>query len=213
MWSDHTLDTFAAPEMSKFVSASIPDVSEYVTKREWWVRHFFMNTTLRGAPTAPYRQYMINFLRRTELAFQEYDLARERTLQYLDSPSGQGIGHYMAAIGHWEVFLGQAWHAILFISYMGGNSGKDIYKSGEGSIEERLNFLYNRSKHAESSINSDYYPEDSTLCIWLYNEGLKVVDGHLTFSEMHEVLRDLAKWADYVEAPSTMREKLADDLR
>ncbi len=156
---------------------------------------------------------MMNFLRRTELAFQEYDLARERTFQHLNSPRGQGIGHYMAAIGHWEVFLGQAWHAILLLSYIGGLNGQGIYEAGEGTIEERMNFLYNRSKHAEKSITGDFYPEDSTLCLWLYNEGLKVTDGHLTFLEMHEVLRNLAKWADRVEDPVTMREKILEDVK
>ena len=212
-WSDYALDKFAAPEMSSFTSTTIPEVSEYATNREWWVRHFFLSSILRGTPPAPYRQYMMNFLRRTELAFQEYDLARERTLQHLESPHGQGIGHYMAAIGHWEVFLGQAWHAVLLLSYIGGLNGQGIYKSGEGTIEERMNFLYNRSKHAEKSITGDFYPEDSTLCLWLYNEGLKVTDGHLTFLEMHEVLGDLAKWADRVEDPVTMRERIPEDLR
>jgi hypothetical protein len=80
-----------------------------------------------------------------------------------------------------------------------------------------LNFLYNRSKHAEKSINGAFYPEDSTLCLWLCNNGLKVTsdhqtDGHLTFLEMFGVLEDLGKWADRVQDPATLREKLVQDM-
>lgn len=212
-WSDYALDKFVAPEMSKFTAASIPDVSKYQDNREFWVRHFFLSTVTRATPSDPIRQYMANFLRRTEMAFQEYELARGRTVQYLETPRGRGVSHYMAAIGHWEVFLGQAWHATLLLTYMAGlDASKDIYKQEDGSIEQRMNFLYNRSKHAEKSINNDFYPKDGTLCLWLCNDGLKVVGSHLTFNEMAEVLGDLAMWADRVQDPATMREKVARDV-
>jgi hypothetical protein len=216
-FSDHALDTYMAPELSKFTSASIPDVSAYAQKREWWVRNFFLNSMLGTTVDAPVRQYMVNYLRRAELAFQEYELGRERTLNYLETPRGGGIGHYMAAIGHWEVFLGQAWHANQLLSYMVGWNGQGIFSQGDGSPEERLNFLYNRSKHAESSISGDFYPENGTLCLWLYNDGLKVKGdekkgGHLTFAEIFEILEELGKWADRIEDPGTLREKVLADL-
>jgi hypothetical protein len=215
-WSDYALDTFVAPELSKFTDASIPDVSRYKESREWWVRHFFLNSMFRATVASPYRQYMLNFLRRAELSFQEYELARERTLKYLENPRNRGTGHYVAAIGHWEMFLSQAWHTYLLFSYIDGRNGKDIFKLGDGTEEERLNFLYNRSKHAESTINGDFYPKESTLCIWLYNDGLKVTsdlktDGHLTFLEMFGMLQEFAKWADLVEDPATLREKVVRD--
>jgi len=216
-WSDFALDKFVAPELSKFTAASIPDVSQYKEGREWWVRNFFLSSMLRGTPDPPYRQYMLNFLRRAELSFQQYEFARERTLKYLESPRNRGTGNYMAAIGHWEVFLSQAWHAYLLLSYMAGLNGQGIFKPGDNSEAERLNFLYNRSKHAEKSINGAFYPEDSTLCLWLCNNGLKVTsdhqtDGHLTFLEMFGVLEDLGKWADRVQDPATLREKLVQDM-
>jgi hypothetical protein len=215
-WSDHALDTFVAPELSKFTEASIPDVSTYNQSREWWVRNFFLNSMLRVTVASPYRQYMLNFLRRAELCFREYELARERTLRYLENPRNRGTGHYVAAIGHWEVFLSQAWHAYLLFSFIDGRNGKGIFKRGDGSEEERLNFLYNSSKHAETTIEGDSYPAESTLCLWLYNDGLKVtstskIDGHLTFAEMFGMLEDFAKWADRVQDPATLREKIVRD--
>jgi hypothetical protein len=216
-WSDYALDKFVAPEMSKFTAASIPDVGEYNESREWWVRNFFLSSMLRGTPDPPYRQYMLNFLRRAELSFQQYELARDRTLKYLESPRNKGTGNYMAAIGHWEVFLGQAWHAYLLLSYMAGQNGQGIFESGDNSEAERLNFLYNRSKHAEKSINGAFYPEDGTLCLWLCNDGLKVTsgsqtDGQLTFLEMFSILEGLGKWADMVQDPVTLREKFIQDM-
>ncbi len=81
----------------------------------------------------------------------------------------------MAAIGHWEAFLRQTWHAFLSLSYMSNLAGQGFFEQGDGSVEERLCFFYNRIKHAEKTINGDFYPADATICMWLYNEGLEVI--------------------------------------
>lgn len=215
--SDYALDTFVAPEMSKFTDAAIPDITQYSENREWWVRHFFLNSMLRATVAPPYRQYMLNFLRRAELSFNAYELARDRTLRYLNGPRNKGVGHYVAAIGHWEVFLSQAWHTYLLFSYIDGRDGQGIFTPGDGSDAERLNFLYNRSKHAEKSIKGSFYPDGSTMCLWLHNDGLRATsdrktDGHLTFSEMFAMLQEFAKWADRVEDPATLQEKILEDV-
>lgn len=78
----------------------------------------------------------------------------------------------------------------------------------DGSGIQRLNLLYNRTKHLESAINSGQLPPDGTLPVWLTNDGLRAVDAELTFAELAEILTDLAKWADAAQDPLTMRETI-----
>jgi hypothetical protein len=48
----------------------------------------------------------------------------------------------------------------------------------------------------------------STLAVWLANEGLHAVDGHLTFDQIARILEELAVWSDAVQDPLTMGEKI-----
>jgi hypothetical protein len=78
----------------------------------------------------------------------------------------------------------------------------------DGSVIQRLNLLYNRTKHLETAINSGQLPPDGTLPVWLTNDGLQAVDAELTFTELAGILTDLAKWADAAQNPLTMRETI-----
>lgn len=85
---------------------------------------------------------------------------------------------------------------------------KILFEPSDGSVTQRLNLLYNRAKHAEKAITSQQLPQDGTLPVWLKNDGLHCVESSLTFEEIAEILKDLALWADAVQDPLTMREKI-----
>jgi hypothetical protein len=96
------------------------------------------------------------------------------------------------AIGHRETFLPYAYQAYeIFV-----RAEKILFTTGDGSILQRLSSLYNRSKHIASAINDNRIAPGSTLAVWLNNEGLRAVDGRLTFDEMAEILEELARWSD-----------------
>lgn len=83
-----------------------------------------------------------------------------------------------------------------------------LFEPNDGSVLQRLCLLYNRSKHVNHAINAGQLAADSTLPVWLTNDGLRCVDGHLTFEEMAEILEELAWWSDAAQDPLTMREKI-----
>jgi hypothetical protein len=200
--SNYAKDKFVAPEMSTFTAASIRDMSAVSGEQDHWVLNFVLNTMLRVSVEGSIRPTLFNFLRRTEAAFREYTLARIRTLAYLANPDA--VSDYLAAIAHWEVFLSQAYQAYCLFT-MGQPT---LFKRGDGSVFQRLNLLYNRAKHVESAIASHQLPEDGTIAVWLKNDGLHSIDGSLTFDEIAEILEDLSRYADAVQDPLTMREKL-----
>ena len=144
-----------------------------------------------------------NFLRRTESAFQEYEAARQATLRFLASPNLEAFSVYIMAVGHWEVFLSQAYQACCLL--YGGQ--KTLFKKGDGSVLQRLNLLYNRAKHAEKAITSQQFPPDGTLPVWLKNDGLHCVESSLTFDEIAGLLEELAQCAEEIQDPLAMYEK------
>jgi hypothetical protein len=85
---------------------------------------------------------------------------------------------------------------------------KTVFTPNDGSPEERLNLLYNRSKHVDSAIRNGQMPPEGTLAVWLTNDGLESTDGHLSFAELAAILTELAVLARIFEDPISLREKL-----
>jgi hypothetical protein len=197
------LDKYVAPGYSAFTAATIPDMSAVSQEQEHWVANFILNVSLRVTVDDDSRRTWYNFLRQAESAFVEYEDARLLTLDHIAEPK---IRRYIKAIGHWEQFLSESYRAWAVLV----RGKKALFDEGDGSILQRLNLLYNRTKHVESAIKSGQLPPDGTLPVWLTNDGLEAVDAKLTFAEMTDMLIDLAKWADAVQDPLTMEEKIRE---
>ncbi len=197
------MDKYVAPGFSAFTAATIPDMSAVSQEQEHWLANFILSSWSRPAMDDQ-RSTLFNFLRRTQAAFREYQEARRLTLAHLADGRPNAVSGYIAAIDHWEQFLShadRAWAVLV--------KGKPIlFDKGDGSIVQRLNLLYNRTKHVETAINSGQLPPGGTLPVWLTNDGLEAVDAKLSFAEIAEVLTDLAKWADAAQDPLTMRETI-----
>ena len=67
-------------------------------------------------------------------------------------------------------------------------------------------------KHVESRIATGQILPDATIPVWLTNEGIRSTDALLTYGETGEILRDIARWADVMEDPREMRNKLSSLL-
>lgn len=203
-FSNYVIDKFIAPNASSFTQAEIPDMLGYDKESSHWVANFSLNSVLLAAWKPPYHAYMYNYLRRAEAAFREHHAARTETLAFIES-GRQSTKRYTAALFHWETFLGQSWHAYKTLQKCFDVA---LYKPGEGSVEERLNALYNQMKHVESRIENKKMLEGVTVPVWLTNQGLVSVDSVMTFSETGGVLKDLAKWANILQDPLSAPEKL-----
>lgn len=206
-FSAEILDGNIAPGVTEFTSADIPDVSNWAPESRSWIANYFLNC-LVARPAFPHHAYYHNFLRRTVYAFKEHEQARTKTLEFLGT-GGDEPSTYAMALFHWETFLGQSWHAYALLSAAWKGNTKSVYKPHDGSIEQRLNALYDQMKHVESRIlTAGQMLPGATVPVWLENAGLCSVDTHLSFAETAEVLKDLAKYADALMDPKTAAEKL-----
>lgn len=203
--SNYAKDKFVAPFMSGFTNADVPDMSNYCDQSVHWVSNFVLSTILRVNVQDPARQYMFNYLRCAEAAFRQHGLAREATIQFV-SGSRQSVSSYMMAVSHWEVFLSRAWRGYCLLKCL--CDLPRIFEQGQGSVEERLNLLYNQSKHAGSVIKAGKMSESATIPVWLTNRGLQSHDVLLTYEETAEVLKDISKWAQLLQDPATIRENI-----
>jgi hypothetical protein len=197
-------DKYVAPGFSSFTSAAIPDMSAVSQEQGHWLKNFILNSCFRVTVDDDTRRTLYSFLRRTEATFREYEAARRLTLAHLANPKTDTVSEYIEAIGHWEQFLShadRAWAVLI-------RGEQILFVKNDGSVFQRLNFFYNLTKHLESAIKSGQLPPDGTLPVWLTNDGLQAVDGKLTFTEISEILTDLAKWADAAQDPLTMRETI-----
>ena|SRR5665811_1871487 len=197
IFSDEVSDRFIAPEMSKFTSASITDMSHTDPEQEFWLANFILNNIFDARVPTPLWQIHFNFLRRCDSAFESYATARGLTLNFLEDREKQM--RYLRAISHWETFLAHLWQAAWFLAY-----GKPLlFKRDDGSALQRLNFLHGVTKHADSAIRDGNFKDDGPLCMWLTNSGLRSGDTTLTFIEMSGILGELAQFASALQHPQT----------
>jgi hypothetical protein len=204
-YSTTILDKHIAPGVSTFTKADIPDMSSWSKESPHWIANFFLNSAFSASFAPPLNAYAYNYLRRAQYAFAEHHLARESTLAFFAS-GGQSATRYADALFHWEGFLGQAWHAFaLLVTAWEGKA----FEKNDGSVEQRLNALYNQMKHVESRIENEQMIPGATVPVWLENEGLRSVDANLTYAESGEVLKELAKYADALSNPKTAKATLS----
>ena len=204
-FSAQIIDAHIAPGASAFNTAEIPDMSTWAKESGHWVANYFLNSALSAAFAPPMNAYAYNFLRRAQYAYVEHSLARASTLRFLEA-RGQSPRAYADALFHWECFLGQAWHAYaLLVTAWKGKA----FEKNDGSVEQRLNALYNQMKHVESRIENGQMPRGANVPVWLENDGLRSIDARLSFGETAEVLKDLAKYADALSNPADAKEILA----
>jgi hypothetical protein len=195
-------DTFIAPHLSEFNSAAIKDMSHYKQESDYLIQGFILNSIFRSSLQLAARQTMLNFLRRSEAAFRAYEDARIETASYVADGS---INGYMRAMSHWEFFFSQAWLGYALIIKM---VGVRAFAPNDGSLSQRLHRLYNQTKHVESMIADGNMAADSTLPVWLTNDGIQSNEVAVTFDELADILENIILWARRFRDPAAMKEAI-----
>jgi hypothetical protein len=201
-WNWQLFDEHLATDISLFTDASIPELVH--AQAEFWTANSFLNSAMRTAYTSPTREYAFTFIRRTTAAFEEYGLARDTTLHFVErrSVGEQPVNTYRSALHHWEQCVALAWQAIDAWRKL---TNLDAFKAGDDSVEERLNLTYNRSKHTDKAIAAAQMPPVGPLAMWLANDGLRTTESLLSWAELHDVLNELGKTADLLQDPEQFR--------
>jgi hypothetical protein len=142
------------------------------------------------------RPFAITFVRRISAAFIEYRLAREQVLDLVKNANGRW-SPYFAALSHFEVTIAQLYLALDSVRKL---SRQDFFKTGDGSIEESLNLIYNASKHQIAL---------KELPVWFTNDSLCCSDASLAFADIETFMLQLAEVAQALSSREAAAKALA----
>lgn len=187
--SNYALNTFIAPRLSELTECNANDMSHL---KEKWLNNYILNTIVKIGETNEKNAYFINFLRRAEAIFNEYENARIALIKYISSERNN-ISPYFKALLHFETFFAQLHQAYQLIKTL---TGHEAYEPGDNSILDRVRKIHNTSKHMNERIEKSSKIDKKTCAIWITNEGVEFIDIgdniiNITFSELEEVMVEL----------------------
>lgn len=191
-WSSGVLDKHVAPEISTFTGADIPDLQPDFPEWRHWVTNHFLGNVFRGGFREPWRQYALNFIRRSQATFNFYQAAREVTTKYLvgNDVRNPKIGQYYEAIAAWEVvFMNWA----ICLDLVRRLNGEHLFQKNDGSSEQRAHAIHNTIKHHAADIHSGTLAGDDTLPVWLTSSGFRSKSDELSYAELADLVRDISK--------------------
>ncbi|MFC3789131.1 hypothetical protein ACFOQM_10105 [Paenibacillus sp. GCM10012307] len=177
--------------LDKFVSFDLSSLSSNNTgKREIsskWVNAFILNSAFRYKFEEPKRLLIMNLLRRVESSFHQYNLGSSQLDEYLLGDK-RGISRYFSAVVCFEIALSHLYQAYMFGQRL---TGIKLFNSNDNSSLDRLNKLYNISKHYDGTVSKGEIDEVNTIPIWITNEGFKSIDKFLSYNEVHEMMNEM----------------------
>lgn len=199
--TNYALDNFIAPNLSELDRNNIPDLSEHVSS---WLTSFLLNSMFRFQIDDPHRQYIINFLRRVDGVFYEYQNGSKALNKYLENPN-KSVSRYYRAVSHFEQVVAQTYQAFMLGRRL--IEQEKIFKKGEGSSLERLNELYNITKHFDDRIKKGQIEEGIILPVWITNTGLESQNKKVSFEELAAMLKELSSVAESLSSPPNTEEQ------
>jgi hypothetical protein len=195
--TDYTIDRYISQELSKLTDCNAPEIASRFSQGSYWISNFILNSQF-GCPIGPdARKFCLAFLRRAEATFFNYELARQALLEYVKllEDGARKNSLYFRALHFFEVCLAMQWQAINLFARL---SKEKVFQKGDGSDEEKLNKIYNTSKHYDPAS----LPDHLLHAVWITNEGINIEGVCLTFEQLETLIMELGKTADYVSACS-----------
>lgn len=173
---------FALPEALQVVSPVLPDIGDLRDKCDTWVGGLGVATAFGGQFASHQNwQLLFNFVRRVAGAADQYEAARLGLLSVPDAKE-MATTRYVRATIYFENCVSQTYQALMLISHF-GKLGK-LFERGDGSIFQRINLIYNRTKHVDKAIEAGQIPDNASLPVNLTDAALVAVDAELKYDEL-----------------------------
>lgn len=178
--------------LDKYISADLSTLTVnnagYRDNTIKWVNAFILNSAFRHNYQENQRLLIMNLLRRTESSFNQYNLGSSFLDEFLQSDRNS-VSAYFNSVACFESSLSYLYQAFMFGRRLTGEA--KIFISNDNSPLDRLNKLYNTSKHYDERIIKDPSKEVNTVPIWLTNEGIKSDEVYLFYNELHEMMNEM----------------------
>lgn len=186
----HATDLFISKKIAEITDVGATDVSREFESSATWVSSFGLCVIFQNHPPESNRQFALQFIRRVEMAFAEYS----RGVECLKDLVGGGQGRwspYYRTLYHFEAAIAQ-----LYLAYdnVRKKLGRNDFANGDGSVLDRLNKVFNSSKHDLAC---------SEQVAWLTNAGVCTSESSVTFAELEDLLRQYGRMANKITNQGT----------
>jgi|ERR1051326_695679 hypothetical protein len=188
--TNYALDKFVSQQLSQLTECNAPNVTERYSQAKYWVSNFVLNSIFGGSVSEEGRTFTFFFLRRAEAAFTEYEYARQALTEFVSAPSKKP-SLYFRALHHFEMTIAMLWQAYDLTRRV---LKEKLFDKDDGSNYERLNWIYNVSRH----INPSELSPGQIHVVWLSNTGIQTDKYEVSFPELEELLVEIGNLADNV---------------
>lgn len=190
--SNYFLDKFVSYELSKLTECNAREVSNRFSQSEFWITNFVLNSVFGHQVNESGRRFAFAFLRRAEYAFTEYEYARKALKGFVEAPT-ERVSLYFKALSHFEMAISMLWQAYSFIIRA---IDEKLFAKGDNSAYEKLNNIYNVSRH----FNPSALPDEHLHAVRITNDGIHIEGCNLSFAEIEELLLEIGTLADKVSS-------------
>ncbi len=185
--SMYALDNFVAQDLSQLTECRAALVAQEFPDCSSWLSSFVLNWILRIPLTKEKAALAFALIRRAEGAVADYEEAREHLAKLVAGK--RDISLYFSCLRRFESTVGMLYQSLDFVRKA---LGIQLFTQGDGSPYERLNSIYNKSRHS----NPETLPAGQLHSVWIKNDGLYTDGANLTFDELRDLIRDIGRIAD-----------------
>jgi hypothetical protein len=191
--SNHALDRFVSQQITQLTECNAIDLSQVFDQADSWIENFVLNSIFRTQVKQEYKPFIFAILRRAQMALVEHEYGRMALQDYAGGNKNR-ISVYFRSLYHFEIAVNLTYQAHDFFMKI---TKKSLFNKNDSSQLERLNRIYNVSKHLEPST----IPNSHLHAVWLSNEGLCISSTVLKFEELADMVKDICKLADKLSNP------------
>lgn len=192
----NALDTFVSQEMSKLTACAPQSLAPDFPEHGHWVNQFVLRRIFQNHVSDEGVALAFILVRRVDAAMDEWELACSAACD-VGRPSG-----YFKMLRHLENCVAALWQGFEFCRHA---LGQKLFQKGDGSVYERLNWLYNVGRH----FNPYELAPGDLHRLWISNDGLNSRECTVTFVELREAVRFLARLVDKFAGSSSKSEASA----
>jgi hypothetical protein len=181
--SDYALDAFIGKDLSKLSECNCSRVKDEYPESDSWLSRFILTQIFVARLDESITKFAFSLLRKSVALFDEYEEACAK-LSLFVSNEKKSVSLYFKCLYHFENSI-----ALLYQSYELGRKliGKDLFEKNDGSPLQRLNEIYNDSRHSDLSL----LPEGKLQRIWIDNQEISTTRASIFFHELEDMIREI----------------------
>jgi len=187
--SHYALDTFVSQEISKLTACAPKSLAAEFPNTSDWLNQFVLRRIFHNHIREERAAWAFILVRRAVAALEEWEHACEA------APGVGNLSGYFKMLRHLESCIASLWQGLEFSRRA---LKTKLFEKGDGSVYERLNWLYNEGRH----FDPQDLPSSDLHSLWISNEGLNSREHLVTFGELRDSLIVLASIAEQIAAGS-----------